>query len=229
VKYDRHIEDNAALYALGALTDAERAEADEHIRECPACAKTVGQAEDDVARIVASEPQRSAPPALEARIDRLLRPPRLEPVRGAQRHAWQYPAWAYPMAIAAALILGLLPSVYFWSANRSMHGTIVAQNDMMGRLIGAPHRMAHFRSSNGSSPADVMYAPDGSWYVVVVRDAAKPLAVVWPHDGAQTMLGDAVPKGSVAMLYLPKSHRMDRLALMDGDRVVGEATLSWQS
>jgi hypothetical protein len=42
------------------------------------------------------------------------------------------------------------------------------------------------------------------------------------------MLGNAVPNGNVAMLYLPKSHRMDRLALMDGDRVVAEATLSWQ-
>jgi hypothetical protein len=62
-----------------------------------------------------------------------------------------------------------------------------------------------------------------------VRGASKPLSVAWMHDGQQTMLGSAVPKGNVAMLYLPKSHRMDHLALMDGDRVVGEASLSWQS
>jgi hypothetical protein len=74
-----------------------------------------------------------------------------------------------------------------------------------------------------------MYAPDGSWYVIVVREASRPLAVIWMHDGQHTMLGSAVPKGNVAMLYLPKSHRMDRLALMDGDRVIAEAALSWQS
>lgn len=79
-----------------------------------------------------------------------------------------------------------------------------------------------------SPPAEVVYAPDGSWYLVVVRDAGKALDVVWMHDGERTMLGRATPRGNLAMLYLPKSHRMDRLALMDGGRVVAEATLSWR-
>jgi hypothetical protein len=74
-----------------------------------------------------------------------------------------------------------------------------------------------------------MYALDGSWYVVVVRNPSKSLSVAWMHDGVHTMLGNAVPNGNVAMLYLPKSHRMDRLALMDGDRIVAEAALSWRS
>ena len=65
-----------------------------------------------------------------------------------------------------------------------------------------------------------MYAPDGSWYVVVIRNATKALDVVWMHDGERSMLGRAMPVGDVSTLYLPKSHRMDTLALMDGDRVV---------
>jgi hypothetical protein len=47
------------------------------------------------------------------------------------------------------------------------------------------------------------------------------------HDGQQTMLGDTVPHGRVAMLYLPKSHRMEQLALMDGPRIVALAQLPY--
>jgi anti-sigma factor RsiW len=223
VKYE-HVEDRAALYALGALADDERAAVDAHLRECSACTQAVGAAEDDVALIVSTEPQHSAPPALDVRIGRLVQRRPLEAMRRSRR-----PAWPYAAAIAAALLLGLLPSAYFWSKDRTMHGAMLAQSNAMGRLASAPHRTAHFRPTDASPPAEVMYALDGSWYVVVVRDASKALSVAWMHDGVDTMLGNAVPNGNVAMLYLPKSHRMGRLALMDGDHVVAEATLSWQS
>jgi len=219
-----HVEDRAALYALGALADDERAAIDAHLRDCSACTEAVGAAEDDVALIVSSERQRLAPPALDARIGRLLQPRSLETMRRSRR-----PAWPSATAIAAALLLGLLPSAYFWSENRMLHGAMLAQSNAIGRLASAPHRTAHFRLAKSSPPAEVMYALDGSWYVVVVRDASKSFSVAWMHDGVQTMLGETVPNGGVALLYLPKSHRMDRLALMDGDRVVAEATLSWQS
>jgi anti-sigma factor RsiW len=222
VKYE-HVEDRAALYALGALPDEERAAVDAHLLECSACAQAVGEAESDVAQIVSSEPQHIAPAALEHRIHRLVQPRRLESA-GSSRHL----AWLYPASIAAALLLGLLPSAYFFSANRAMHDVMASQNNMIGRLAAAPHRTAHFRPADAGPPADVMYASDGSWYVVVVHDASKPLSVAWMHDGVHTMLGNAMPKGNVAILYPPESHRMDRLALMDGDRVVGEATLTWQ-
>jgi anti-sigma-K factor RskA len=223
VKYE-HVDDRAALYALGALADDERAAIDTHLRECSACTEAVGIAEDDVALIVSTEPQRSAPPALDARIGQLVQPRPLEATRRSQRGPWRYAA-----AMAAALLLGLLPSAYFWSANRAMHGAMLAQSNAIDRLASAPHRTAHFRLTKASPPAEVMYALDGSWYVVVVRGASKSLSVAWMHDGIHTMLGNVLPNGNVAMLYLPKSHRMDRLALMEGDRVVSEATLTWQS
>lgn len=223
MKYE-HVEDRAALYALGAIADDERAAIDEHLRECSACTVAVGAAEDDVALIVSTEPQHDAPPSLDARIGRLVQPRPLEVMRRSRRPAWQYAG-----AIAAALLLGLLPSTYFWSKDRTMRGAMLAQSNAIGRLASAPHRTAHFRPTDASPPAEVMYALDGSWYVVVVRDTSKALSVAWMHDGVHTMLGNAVPNGDVAMLYLPRSHRMDRLALMDGDHVVAEATLSWQN
>ncbi|HEY1428964.1 MAG TPA: zf-HC2 domain-containing protein, partial [Candidatus Tumulicola sp.] len=183
MKYE-HVEDLAALYALGALSDEERAGVDAHLRECPACAKVVGDAENGVALMLASEPQRTAPAALEARIDGLLRARPIE-LRPRSRGL----SWSYPLAVAAALLLGLMPAAYFWNANRAMHGTILAQNSAIGRLASVPHMTARFHSSEGTPAADVMYAPDGSWYVIVVRNASKTLSVAWMHDGSHTMLG----------------------------------------
>ena len=217
-----HIGDRAELYALGALDESESATIESHVRQCPSCARLVGSAERDVASIASMEPRRSAPPELAGRIERVLQVNRRTPLVRAARRPWPIAA-----AFAAVLVLGLLPSAYFWSENRALHGTMLAQSAAMERLAGA-HRTATFRAAQGSPPAEVMYAPDGSWYFVVVHDASKPLAVAWMHDGERTMLGSAIPRGNLATLYLPKSHRMDRLALMDGGRIVAEATLSWQ-
>jgi hypothetical protein len=207
--------DLAELYALGALDDGERAAMDVHVQECPVCAQLVGAAERDVALIASQEPQRAAPPELGWRIETAL--------TGRRR-----PSWTIPAAVAAALLVGLLPSMYLWSQNDAMHRAMVAQNAAIERLAAGSHRMAHFQTMPGMPPADVIYAPDGSWYFVVVHGIDRTLSVAWMHDGQRTMLGDAVPRGNIASLYLPKSHPMDRLALMDGDRIVAVATLSWQ-
>ncbi|HLX25523.1 MAG TPA: zf-HC2 domain-containing protein [Candidatus Cybelea sp.] len=208
------VADLAELYALGALGDSDRAAVDEHVRRCATCAQLLAGAERDVALIASMEPQHAAPRELEARVERTLqnRPQ----------------AWPYAAAIAAAVAIGLLPSLYILSQTNALHRSMLAQAAATERLAGAPHRMAHFRTTPGMPPAEIVYAPDGSWYLVLVHGAAKTLSVAWMHDGTRTMLGDAVPQGHLASLYLPKSHRMDRIALMDGDRVVAEATLNWQ-
>jgi len=205
-----HIGDDAALYALGAFDEGERARIDEHVLQCDACAQLLGTAEDDVARMVA------AAPGMEGSL----------PTRTVA--ARRRPAWlAYAGAIAAALVIGLVPSFYFWEQDRAMHETMVANADAMSRLAHSPFRSADFTGMEGGSTARVMYGADGSWYVVLVRGASHALHVVWMHDGQQTMLGTAAPHGDVAMLYLPKSHRMDQLALVDGQRVVAEAQLAY--
>jgi hypothetical protein len=159
------------------------------------------------------EPQRGAPRELQARVERALR-------RAPQR-------WMPVVAMAAAVAIAFLPSLYLWSQTNALNRAMLTQTAAMERLAEAPHRMARFQTMAGMPPAEVVYAADGSWYLVLVHGTEK-LSVAWMHDGTKTMLGDTVPRGSVASLYLPKSHRMDRLALMDGDRIVGEATLSWQ-
>ena len=205
-----HIGDLAALYALGALDESERASVDAHAAHCALCASRLAQAYDDVAAIAMAQPQH-APPA------RTHRAPRIRIA----------PSW---LAVAAAIVLALLPSVYLMNQNAAMHRAMVADADAIARIGTSPHANVAFTTMGHADAMDahVMYGRDGSWYCVIVRGATHPLQVVWPHDGQQTALGTAWPHGDVALLYLPTSHRMDRLVLMDAERPVANARLAFE-
>lgn len=220
-----HVEELAPLYALGLLDAHEMERLEEHLRVCSRCAELVGRAEGDAAALAAAEPQRPAPLELELRMERTLRRDDAE-ITAPAKHRPSVRLLA--AALAAAFVLGIIPALYFWEADRSLQNALVADSAAMNRLAEAPHRIATFLSPQGNGMAKVMYGSDGSWYLVMVPEATKPVRVAWMHDGQQTMLGDAMPHGKMAMLYLPRSHRMDRLALMDGETVVAEAQLSYQ-
>jgi anti-sigma factor RsiW len=207
-----HLGELAELYALGALDARERDDVERHLARCAQCVRRLAEAERDVAVLAASQTQYAAPPTLESRLRRAVRP-----------HA--FPAWA--AAVAAAFVVGFAPATYFWQQNEAMHALMTADSAALSRIATAPHRAVAFSPMPGGSNASVMYGPDGSWYVVVVAHVSKTLTVAWMHDGRQTVLGTAVPHGDLAMLYLPSSHRMDRLALMDGTAVVAEAQLAY--
>ncbi|MFY9630165.1 MAG: zf-HC2 domain-containing protein [Candidatus Cybelea sp.] len=218
-----HIDDRAALYALGAVDENEAATVRAHIAQCVACAQAVGAAEADVALAASLEPRYEAPAALRSRIERLLSGEAEAP----RRWSFSQSPW---LAVAAAFAIGVLPSAYFLRENWAMHNAMAVQSAAVDRLASSRHRVAAFHSMpampEGSS-ASVAYASGGEWYVIVVKDVTRTLRVAWMHDGRQTMLGEVVPHGDVAMLYLPKSHRMDQLALMDGGQVVAQASLSY--
>ncbi len=227
-----HIGDLAALYALGALDEGERLEVEQHIDTCTACAHLLARAQEDVATIASAQAQHVPPPELAARIAGIASGdeaalPSAPPAR--RRGA---PAWI--AAVAAAVVLAVLPSAYFMSENAAMHRAMLADAAAMARISSSPHKNVAFTglgtadTGTGNAEAHVMYGPDGSWYCVIVRGITRPLQVVWPHDGERTMLGTAVPHGDVALLYLPKSHRMEQLALMQEDRVVASAQLAFQ-
>ena len=190
-----HVADRAELYALGALDPGENATIETHLRQCSSCARIVGSAERDVALIASRETRRNAPPELAGRIERTLEVNQSEPLRTG-RYAWRLPA-----ALAAALLIGLLPSAYFWSEYRTLHGAMLAQNAAMERLASAAHRTATFQAAHGTSRAEVIYGTDGSWYLVVVRDPSRTLAVAWMHDGEHTMLGSAIPSAVISRCF----------------------------
>ena len=195
-----HIGDDAALYALGMLDDHEISVVDEHVATCEACTILLAQAHDDVAAMASAQPQHDAPVKRVSFVTR----------------------WQPLLAVAAAFVIGILPSGYFFERMNGMHQQMMTNADMMSHLAHS-HRSVAFAGRD----AAVMYGNDGSWYCVVVRDAKQALSVAWMHDGEKTMLGTTEQIGDVAVLYLPKSHRMDQLALMNGGQVVGQASLAY--
>jgi hypothetical protein len=200
-----HIGDNAALYALGLLGERDGAEVVAHAATCDPCARLLAQAEDDVAAMAAAEPQYEVPAGFAPR-------PVAAPIA---RRSWYAPA----LAFAAALLLAILPTSYLITQNRAMHASMVYA-DAVERMMSSPHRTVAFKGSN----AMVMYGTNGSWYCIFAK-GAQNLHVAWIHDGQTTMLGTMVPHGDVALLYLPKSHRMDQLAIMSDGEMVAQANL----
>ena len=216
---NRHLSEDAALYALGTLNEAEQREVERHVATCAACAEILAQAQEDVTAMCAAEPLREAPPALATRLAATLE--RGAAVSLSPRRFTR--SWSSAFAaVAAVVILALAPSMYLFEQNVAMHQLMVAQSEAVGRVTTSPHRTVAFASK---MTGRVMYAPDGSWYFIVVRGATEPVRVVWKHEGKMIDLGTAMPHGNVAMLYLPKSKRMDQLALVQGSQVVGEANL----
>jgi hypothetical protein len=213
-----HIGDDAALYALGILDEVSRRRIDAHVATCDACAAELGEAESQVATLAAAEPQHQLPAGFAA-------PAAPQPARAKPRARQSW----FPTAVAAAAVLlfGVSPFMYMWRENRAMHDSMLVENAAMKQLAAGPFRTASFAAMGDGSDARVMYSPDGSWYVILVRGATRALQVAWMHDGERTMLGTAQPHGDVAMLYLPRSHRMDQLALVDGPTVVAEAQLAY--
>jgi anti-sigma factor RsiW len=200
-----HLGELAALYALGILEPHEERVAEQHLLSCDACRRLVAQAQADVTAMAAVQMQYDPPKTARIPIERpaLFTFPRLL------------------LAAAAALVIAILPVGYLLEQNNTMHQAMLADAQAMARVATNPHRSVAFSGVDGH----VMYGPDGSWYVIVIRGASAPLHVMWPHDGTKTMLGTAVPRGGVALLYLPKSHRMDQLTLMLDGREVGQAQL----
>jgi len=213
-----HVGDDAALYALGMLDDVSRRRVEAHAAGCDPCAVLLGEAEEEVATLAAAQVQHRPPASFVAPAA-----PDVRLVKRASRPSWA----AAAVAVAAVLVLGVAPSAYMWQQNRAMHDSMLAENAAMTQLASGRFRTASFAAMNDGSEARVMYSPDGSWYVVIVRGATRALQVAWMHDGERTMLGTAQPHGDVAMLYLPRSHRMDQLALVDGPTVVAEAQLAY--
>jgi anti-sigma factor RsiW len=200
-----HLGELAALYALGMLEAHEARAAEAHLVGCDACRRLLAQAQADVTAMAAAQPQLDPPTR------RSL--PRSRPATHGFNRAW--------LAVAAAFAVAILPAGYLFEQNLAMHQAMLADAQAMARVAASPHRTVAFSGAD----AHVMYGPDGSWYCIVIRGASAPLHVMWRHDGTRTMLGTAVPHGDVALLYLPKSHRMNQLSLMQNGVEVGQAQL----
>jgi len=212
-----HLAENATLYALGSLSAWELAAADEHLRACDACRRLLALAQADVSAIEAALPQIEPPAGLGRRLARSL-----NDTADALRARRLVPATTW-LSVAAAFAIAIAPAGYLAYQNASMHATMAADAQALARIASSPHRVANFTGLD----AEVMYGVDGSWYCIIIRQAQRSAQVFWPHDGTQTMLGTALPRGDIALLYLAKSHRMNSLSIVQGGKTVAQARLNF--
>jgi hypothetical protein len=185
--FEPHVGENAELYAVGALDEAERAAVDAHIAGCAECLRRVGEAEETVLALergADSASQRSHRPALSPIVARLV------------------PIWWVPLAAAAALIIGMLVPRSAPQSDRAMLA-----------MIGSHFSHAQFAGSG--PPAKVLYARDRSWYYVIVS-GAHHYRVFGRRDGKQSFLGVTAPRGKTNELFVNRPARYDVIELRRG-------------
>ena len=195
---DTHIGDNAELYALGSLSDVERAQVEAHVANCEECLRRLGAAEETVLGLEQETPVQPLPAGARAPVFRSRRP---------------LTRWWVGVAAAAALIVGyLLPH----PVSQPTRG--VAQVAMLH---------SHFNHSQfaGSGPlAKVLYARDRSWYYIVV-EGAHSYSVEGVNPAGTTALGTTVSGDGTSELFVPHAQRFERIDLRENSKVVESAQI----
>jgi hypothetical protein len=192
---DEHIGESAELYAIGALDPAERDAVDNHVAQCAACLRRVGEAEETVLALERGN-------AIERRALAM----------GTRRRFVSRPvAWLLPLTAAAAFILGLLLP------------RPAPQNDVATLAMIGSH-FSHAQFVGSGPPAKVIYARDRSWYYVIVEGRYRygVYGIVGP---TRVKLGDTAPVGRTSELFTRGSGTYDRLELRASNTAVGAATI----
>jgi len=188
-----HLDDDADAYALGALDERGVARVDALAASCDECARRVGEAEMTVARLVVP----------------LDAPVRALPV---VRTAW--------LAIAAAFVIGLLPSAFLLSR---AHDASATQAVALDALVHSHFLHAPFVALVPDAPhAKAIYARDGSW-LYVVSDAPRALAVV--AEPGDRVLGTLATSGTAASLYVATPAAPRTIELRSGSTVEARVDL----
>ena len=194
-----HIDDLAEFYAMGSLSQAERMAVEEHVVTCQECLRKLGEAEE---LLLALEKQNVA-----------VTPPRGLAALSLERRApsrW----W---LVVAAAFVLGLLPSIPAFLSR----GAQSENNLAMIALLHSHFNHAQFVGTNAPS-AKVMYARDKSWIYVVV-EGSEHYDVYAVKGATATKIGAISPQGTTSNLYVQNPGALDGVELRDGSTVIERA------
>ncbi|MGV9263800.1 anti-sigma factor [Kitasatospora sp. NPDC003701] len=155
-------------YATHALPEAERAEFERHLAQCPACAQEVAEFEATVARLGTAESREPAP-ALKARVMaglgeiRQLPPPTTPADRPRRRSrlARRWPGLALAACLALATALGALAVQQHDRASRAQAraNLLHAQQAAVTGLLTAPDARTS-STAVGSAVATVVWSAD---------------------------------------------------------------------
>ena len=207
----RHIDEDAELYALGALSETERVAVERHIAQCALCLQRVREAEETVF-ILTGEHQAVTPPrALNARI--------------AHTFAQRTPPRAW-MAIAAAFIIGILPTIPL-TIEHVRHDQIDRMHDEAFLAMLNSHFVhAQFAALNGAAlpPAKVIFSRNGSWLYVVVS-GAHTYDVKGVSVNGTELLGQTQARAATSELFIARPPHVRAIVLTENGIPVGQASV----
>ena len=207
--HDAHVGDLAELYAVGALDADDRERVDLHCATCAYCRRMVGDAEETVL-------------LLERETDTELTPFQLDHRMKFRDVGPSVPRASLWLAIAAAFLIGLLPSVALL-VQRS-HPSAVSDAPVVA-MIGSHFNHAQFSAlAPGAPAAKVIYARDRSWIYVLVRSNASYGVYAVTAHGAQR-LGATNAGASTSALFVPHASPADAIELRVGTSTVARAQL----
>ncbi len=198
-----HVEELAELYALGALDDRSRAQVDRHASQCGACARRIGEAEATVAQLV----QEARP---SEQLDRRMH------AAFAPNRSWRAPS----ALVAAAFVLGLLPTAWIWNAGRTQNAFNVQQQTAVHALATSHFAHAQFVPLvPNAPPAKMLFGRTRPWRYFVAQTRIS-YTVTARRGAAAVVLGRLTISGNAGELFVPNAPPADEYILSDGSRIV---------
>ena len=195
-----HLDEDAELYALGMLDDAQRARIESHLRDCEPCLQRVGRAEATVAAM--TESLGGMRSSLEPAAVR-----RLAPVTVLR-------TWG---AMAAALIFAMSSAV-LGTQNASLQDTMHGQRVVLRAMVRSHFAHAQFASTAGAPvEAKVVYERHGRWFSVLAVDPQPGTEVAFLRkDGTRMVpLQPLVVHDGVASVMMRLNGEVAKLQLLD--------------
>jgi hypothetical protein len=203
---NEHVGEDAELFALGVLDEAERARVEAHAAVCADCAKRLGEAEAVVAGLALSyeASQADAPARGRVRLPRGL-------------------AAAAAVFVALGITLGAL------FQTQRLSGRVAADDAVLATLATSHFNHAQFVAAAPGAPvAKLLNARHGEWLYVIVDAPADGLRVVAARAGSTVDLGAVATHGRTSTLFVRDPGTFERVDLERGGSVVETATPSYK-
>lgn len=206
-----HIDELAELYALGTLDEAERAAIDAHALECDACAQRLGEAADTIAFMEQSV-------AVPASLDRRM--------TGVFARSSRLSTFRIPGALAAAaFVIGLLPSFWFWSVAQNARSFDADRQHAVQAMVNSHFAHAQFAPLETNAPkAKLIYARTGNWLYVVAQ-TGRPLSLRAQTQQGEVALGTLHVSGNAGELFVSQAPLARTFILTDGQRPIERVTI----
>ncbi len=130
-------------------------------------------------------------------------------------------------AIAAALLLMLLPASLLIANEFKLRGQLATTNYALQRIATSHFSHVAFRSMNGSSlVAKVLYQRHGAWFYIIVSGGTA-FDVYGRRKGSAGFLGTTSSGNDIKTLMVTNRGRFDIIELRSRNALVGEAKLQY--